>query len=119
MLQAAMKHYQIGSQLIDSGKTNAGNGYFYLSSELDKSPPTLAMMAASFGVSQRTLRRRLDDEGYPFRELLNMARQSLWKLYHQENRLSLGEIAHMLGFGELSAFSRAHRKWFGRPPSEF
>jgi AraC-like DNA-binding protein len=119
MLEAAMDHYKIGSQLIESGKPNAGNGFFYLSSELDKSPPTLAMMSASFGVSERTLRRRLDDEGYPFRELLNMVRHSLWKLYHQENRHSLGDIAHKLGFGELSAFSRAHRQWFGRPPSEF
>lgn len=119
ILQAAMNHYKIGSQLLEYGKKNAGNGFFYLSSELDKSPPTLAMMAASFGVSERTLRRRLDDEGYPFRELLNRVRQSLWKLYHQENRHTLGDISHKLGFGELSAFSRAHRKWFGRPPSEF
>ncbi len=119
MLRAALDHYQIGSRLIESGRNFAGHGFFYLTSELDKSPPTLALMAASFGTSERTLRRRLLDEGYPFRELLNMVRQSLWGLYRLENRHSLGDIAHKLGFGELSAFSRAHRNWFGHPPSEY
>lgn len=119
MLLSVRNHYKIGSRLLKAGKENAGHGYFYLTSEIDKTPPTLELMASSFGTSERTLRRRLDDEGYPFRELLNMVRKSLWTLYHQDNRLSLSEIAHRLGFGELSAFSRAHRQWYGRPPSEY
>jgi AraC-like DNA-binding protein len=119
MFSAVIEHYKKGSQLIESGKTYAGNGYFYLTSEMDKTPPTLGMMAASFGLSERTLRRRLVDEGYPFRELLIQVRCSLWKLYHKQNILPLSEVAHLLGFGELSAFSRAHRQWYGIPPSEF
>ena len=41
-LNAVHAHYRLGSKLLESGHTNAGNGFFYLSSELDKSPPTLA-----------------------------------------------------------------------------
>jgi len=48
--------------------------YFYLASELDKSPPTLDRMAASFGMSARTLRRRLFEEGMSFRDLLDRVR---------------------------------------------
>jgi AraC-like DNA-binding protein len=119
MLAATMDHYKIGAKMVEAGCVTAAEGFFYLSSELDKSPPTLALMAASFGISERTLRRRLHDEGYPFRELLNTVRSSLWNLYHLENRYTLGEVAHKLGFGELSAFSRAHSQWYGKPPSAY
>jgi AraC-like DNA-binding protein len=54
--------------------------YFYLASELDKSPPTLERMAASFGMSERTLRRKLVEEGISFRDLLDRVRQDNCKL---------------------------------------
>jgi AraC-like DNA-binding protein len=29
----------------------------------------------------------------------------------------MGEIAELLGYAELSAFTRAHKLWYGRPPT--
>jgi AraC-like DNA-binding protein len=118
MLQAAMDHYKLASKMMESGQPNAGHGYFYLTSELDKTPATLQVMAASYGINERTLRRKLLAEGYPFRDLLDLVRKKLCALYQMENKRSLGEIAHLLGYGELSAFSRAHRRWYGYPPSK-
>jgi AraC-like DNA-binding protein len=68
-------------------------------------------------MTERTLRRHLVDEGHPFRTLLDDLRKSMCELYRLENKRSLGEVAELLGYGELSAFSRAYRRWFGEPPS--
>jgi AraC-like DNA-binding protein len=34
-----------------------------------------------------------------------------------EDTRALGEIAALLGYGDLSAFTRAHKNWTGLPPS--
>ena len=92
--------------------------YFYLASELDKSRPTLERMAASFGMTARTLRRKLVEEGMSFRDLLDRVRQDNCKLYFMEDTRPLGEIALLLGYSDLSAFTRAHKNWTGFPPSK-
>jgi AraC-like DNA-binding protein len=94
------------------------NSYFYLSNALDKMPPTLDRMAASFGMSERTLRRKLEEEGLAFRDLLDRVRQDVCALYLMEDKRSLGEIALLLGYSDLSAFSRAYKKWHGVAPSK-
>lgn len=92
--------------------------YLYLASELNKSPLTLDRAATALGMSERTLRRRLVAEGKPFRDLLEHVRKELYNLYRMENSRSMREIAELLGYAELSAFSRAHRKWYGEPPTQ-
>jgi AraC-like DNA-binding protein len=74
-------------------------------------------MAASFGMSERTLRRKLVEEGMSFRDLLDKVRKDMCKLYFMEDTRPLGEIALLLGYSDLSAFTRAHKKWTGNPPS--
>jgi AraC-like DNA-binding protein len=63
------------------------------------------------------LRRRLVEEGHPFRDLLERVRRDMCDLYRLENRRSMSEIAELLGYAELSAFTRAHRLWYGKPPT--
>lgn len=115
---AASERYHQPAEWMKLGKPHAAYGYFYLSNELDKSPPTLDRMAASFGLAERTLRRNLVAEGHPFRDLLELVRQDLCRLYFLENKRSLSEIALLLGYSDLSAFTRAHRRWYGHPPSQ-
>ena len=74
-------------------------------------------MAASFGMSERTLRRKLVNEGMSFRDLLDFVRNDLCTLYFMEDARSLGEIALLLGYSDLSAFTRANKNWTGTPPS--
>jgi AraC-like DNA-binding protein len=91
--------------------------YIYLASELNKSPLKLERVAASYGLTERTLRRKLVEEGFPFRNLLEKVRRDICDLYVMENRRSISEIAELLGYAELSAFTRAHKRWYGQPPS--
>jgi AraC-like DNA-binding protein len=118
LFEAASERYQQPANWMAQGKANLAYSYFYLSNELDKSPPTLDRMAKSFGMSERTLRRKLVEEGYPFRELLDLVRQDLCALYFMEDARLLGEIALLLGYSDLSAFTRAHKRWYGKPPSK-
>lgn len=75
-------------------------------------------IAEQLHMTDRTLRRRLDDEGLSFRELLNDVRQTLALRYIADKSLSLTEISYLLGFSEPSSFTRAFRGWTGRSPSE-
>lgn len=117
LLDAESVRYALPTKWMFAGKTQLAFSYFYLSSELDKSPPTLDRMAASFGMSERTLRRKLVDEGMSFRDLLDLVRKDLCRLYFMEGTRSLGEVALLLGYGDLSAFTRAYKNWTGTPPS--
>lgn len=118
LFDEATATYQVAANWMVQGKTHIAYSYFYLSNEIDKSPPTLDRMARSFGMSERTLRRKLVDEGYPFRDLLDLVRKDLCKLYLLENKRSLGTIALLLGYSDLSAFTRAHKRWYGTAPSQ-
>lgn len=117
LFDAASERYAQPAKWMLEGKTHMAFSYFYLASELDKSPPTLDRMAASFGMSERTLRRKLVDEGLSFRDLLDLVRKDMCKLYFMEDTRSLSEIALLLGYSDLSAFTRAYKNWTGSPPS--
>ena len=51
-----------------------------------------------------------------FSRLPDVLRKAMAAHYIQETELPMTEIAFLLGFSELSAFSRAGRHWFGRAP---
>jgi AraC-like DNA-binding protein len=114
---AESQRYELPAKWMLAGKTHLASSYLYLTSELDKSPPTLDRMAASFGMSERTLRRKLVAEGMSFRDVLHLVRKDMCKLYLMEDTRSLGEIALLLGYSDLSAFTRAYKNWTGTPPS--
>jgi AraC-like DNA-binding protein len=117
LLEAATERYSQPALWVAQGLRHTGHSYFYLSNELDKSPPTLDRMASSFGMTERSLRRKLVEEGHPFRKLLDRVRQDMCVLYHMEGTRSLSEIALLLGYSDLSAFSRSYKRWFGTSPS--
>lgn len=76
-------------------------------------------IAEALHVSQRTLQRRLADEGTSFKALLDEVRRELAERYLADGATSLGEISFLLGFAEAGSFSRAFRRWTGRAPSEY
>lgn len=81
----------------------------------DGEPPQ-DRIARQLGVSGRTLQRRLKQEGTGFAEVVEGARRELALLYLDEPRLSVTEVAFLLGYAEPSAFSRAFRRWTGATP---
>lgn len=89
----------------------------YLSTHAFESPPRLGDVATLLNTSERTLKRRLKEEGASFRDISNEVRKSKAQALVAEGRLSMSAIAHVLGFSDLSSFSQAYKRWTGAAPS--
>ena len=85
--------------------------------ELPTGRVTEEALAERLNMTQRTLQRRLREEGETFRSLLARVRKNLAEHYVQEPDYRITEIAFLLGFSDSSAFSRAYRDWFGESPT--
>ena len=69
-------------------------------------------------LSDRTLKRRLRLEGTSFQARLDEARRCRANDLMSAGRLNLGEIAHVLGYSDPAAFTRAFKRWTGGRPSD-
>jgi AraC-like DNA-binding protein len=81
--------------------------------------PDMAAMARMLLVSERTLKRRLQEEGSSFQALLDKAR-------HQDSMRLLGnpalavkQVAQAVGYTDPANFARAFSKWTGLSPREW
>jgi AraC-like DNA-binding protein len=81
-------------------------------------PPTLAAIAKLLQVSDRSLRRQLQDQGISFRGLLDELRTQIALKYLRTTRLANEDIALALGFSDAANFRRAFRRWTNKSPSE-
>ena len=75
------------------------------------------LVAADLGMSPRTLARRLAAEGSSFAKVLAEVRTALADRYLADRTLPISQIAWLLGYAEISAFTRAFRSWTGMVPS--
>src|SRR5580700_8491203 len=65
-------------------------------------------VASRLGMDRRTLHRHLTRDGETFSSVREAVRTDLARRHVEDRGLPLGEVAHLLGFSEVSAFSR----WF-------
>ncbi len=80
---------------------------------------TVAQVARTLGFGERTLRRRLDEEGSSYNEVLSELRMELANRYLEDLRLAIDEVAFLLGYSDRSTFIRAFRQWTGQTPAQF
>jgi AraC-like DNA-binding protein len=88
-------------------------------SELTEGVPALERVARSLGLSERTLQRQLRQEGTTFASLLTELRREMAPSLLRDGRLSVSEVAFLLGYEDPSAFRRTFRRWFGRSPRAY
>jgi len=81
--------------------------------------PSIAKVAARLGMSRASLYRRLAAAGSDFSLLTQTVRQELALIYVAEPHIPFTEIAALLGYSELSAFSRAFRRWTSLSPAAY
>jgi len=81
--------------------------------------PSLENAASDLGMSGRTLRRKLAEEGTSYQQELDAVRQKLAHEYFQRGGESVTELSLMLGFADSSAFAKAFRRWTGVSPTEY
>jgi AraC-like DNA-binding protein len=70
-------------------------------------------------VSESTYRRRLREEGITHRYLIDNIRGDLARVYLSNPDITISQIAFLLGFSQLSAFTNAFRRWNGVSPAQY
>jgi len=80
---------------------------------------TSANLASLFDLHERTLRRRLHEEGATVRSLIGEARRELAHHLLRDTDLQILEVASVLGYSDGTAFSRAFRTWSNSNPHEW
>lgn len=81
--------------------------------------PSLEAAAEKLGMSARTLRRQLSEQGHSYHRLVTDFRIELASEYLRASTLSAKEIGYQLGFVSSSAFRRAFKSWTGQTISEY
>lgn len=112
---------QLGELLLSAQKATGDFRTEVANAIVDKlgSSPTLTSVAQTLGMGERTVQRRLAAKGATFEVVLNETRRHVAERLLSETDLPLTDIALMLSFSELSAFTRAAKKWFGVSPRQF
>ena len=114
---AAMAHAMFESSVVDGDADLTVRIRDLVVRTLGSGRCTVEQIADQLGVDRRTIHRRLAREGTTFSEVVDAVRRELAMRYLPNGRMSLGEIASLLGFAAPSSFSRWYRATFDASPS--
>ena len=87
--------------------------------ELSSSAITKQRVADKLCMSPRSLQMKLAAKSTSFQEILDGTRHSLALGYMDQSAISITEAAYLLGFSDVSNFTRAFKRWTGKSPREF
>jgi AraC-like DNA-binding protein len=90
-----------------------------IAGELAAGSVAVAKGAARLGMSARTFQRRLASHRTSHHRLLDETRYDLASAYLCDHSISITQLTFMLDFADVSAFTRAFKRWSGMTPSEF
>ncbi|QIZ77866.1 AraC family transcriptional regulator [Ferrimonas lipolytica] len=87
--------------------------------DFSRALPSLEQMAAIEGMSARTLRRHLANEGLSYSQLKSQCRHEASLDYLNCPELSIHDVATLVGFEDPSPFIRAFKQWTGTTPGDY
>lgn len=90
-----------------------------LGKDFSREMPSADEVASTLNMSVSTLRRRLNDEGTSYQHIKDECRKEAAITYMNAPKLSINDIAALMGFDEPSAFFRSFKKWTGMTPGEY
>ena len=91
----------------------------FIRSNLDHESLSIELLAKEFGISVRTLQRRLGLESTNFKSTLETVRKLEAVRLIKQSKKNISEVAYTLGFSDVTNFSRAFRRWFDKTPEQF
>jgi AraC-like DNA-binding protein len=104
---------------LQENRTVRGRVREIVFAELSRGNLTMEIVARKLGMSIATLRRRLDEEGTRFSEIVEVLREELARQYLREKNHATSEVAFLLGFADVVSFHKAFKRWTGQTPTEF
>jgi AraC-like DNA-binding protein len=81
--------------------------------------PSLEEIAESLRAPLGVIHQDLGAAGLTYKDMVEEVRRELALSYVRQRHLPFSEIAMLLGYSELSAFSRAFRRWTGASPRDY
>ena len=81
--------------------------------------PDIELVAATVGISVRTLQRRLHRSGTSYAGVARAVRCDKALRMLKNRQRTIGEIARTLGYADHPHFTRAFQRWTGVSPREF
>jgi AraC-like DNA-binding protein len=73
--------------------------------------PIFEQVAVHFPSSNRSIQRKLTDEGLSFRKITDDIKNELSGYLSKGNKMKIQDIAYILGYSDLSAYLHAVKKW--------
>jgi AraC-like DNA-binding protein len=112
-------HAQELLKKLEASKTVRSKVEGLLISVLHTGAVDMRTIAEQLGISRQSLLRKLKSEETTFEKVLDELRRRLALFYLEGGRVSVNEIAYLVGFSERAAFARAFKRWTGRSPGAY
>ena len=109
---------RVNAALSSSNTDLIANVSRMISLSLANGSSSIVDIAAAMNLSQRTLQRKLGDKKTSYSALLDSVRFSMANQYLKNTYYRLTDIALLLGYSNLSSFSRAYFRYAGMYPME-
>lgn len=116
VLGVLSEHAEALLKSLEGSKTVRGRVESLLMPILHTGDASMDLIAGKLGVSRPTLFRKLKAEGVTFEQVLDELRHKLALHYLRGKKVSVNEIAYLVGFSSSAAFSRAFKRWTGYRP---
>jgi AraC-like DNA-binding protein len=104
---------------LESTRSTRGRVESLLMPILHKGDASMDAVAGAMALSRQTLFRKLKAEGTSFAKVLDELRRTLAMSYLGGRKVSVNEVAYLVGFSDPAAFSRAFKRWTGKSPRAF
>lgn len=91
----------------------------HVAAQLSRGDVSMQATARAMAMGVATLRRRLEEEGASYSDIVDDLRKQLSQRYLRQTDPSVSEVAFMLGFSDVRAFGRAFKRWYGLSPTEY
>ena len=112
-----LTHLDSELQRIATGSSLGQMVQDVIATALSEGVPKVPSVARRLGLRERTLQRRLKEDGLSFQKLVDNARRELAEGLLVQSDYSLAEVAFLTGFSEQSAFNRAFKRWLNQTPA--
>jgi AraC-like DNA-binding protein len=116
---AYARHAEDALRKLELNKGTSERVRAVLLSQLRTGNTDMQSVARSLATTGAALRRNLEQEGTTLSDLLDEVRRDLTPDYLRDPTLAVTEVAFLLGFSNVPAFSKAFRRWHpGRVPGD-